>query len=87
MANARSANVIFVDTTAATYTGPLKICGIKYIGNTSGTLQIQSGSVSGTVLWEARGTSDSFEEAEIYASDGIYVALTNGAKVYIYLEV
>lgn len=87
MANYRTANVIFVDTTAATHTGPLKICGIKYIGNTSGTLQIQSQNVSGAVLWEARGTADVFEDAEIYASDGIYVALTNGAKVYIYLEV
>jgi hypothetical protein len=87
MANTRTANVIFVDTTAATYTGPIKICGIKYIGNTSGTLQIQSQNVSGAVLWEARGTADSFDEAEIFASDGIYVALTNGAKAYIYLEV
>lgn len=86
MANTYSGNVIFVDTTAATYSGPKKICSVKYFGNTSGTASIQHGSVSGSVLWEARGTADFTEDIDIVANKGIYVAVANGAEVYIYLE-
>lgn len=86
MANSRSANVIFVDTTAATYTGAFRIKGIKYIGNTNGTLQIQKANSSGKVLWEARGATDSYEDVEIFVPSDFYVALTNGAKAYIYLK-
>ncbi len=86
MANTYAANVIFVDTTAATYSGPKYICAVKYIGNTSGTAAIQKNDVSGKVLWEADGTADITEDIDIFSSGGIYVTVTNGAKVYIYLK-
>lgn len=86
MANSFTGNVIFVDTTASTFAYAKNICGIRYIGNTSGTLQIQADNVSGAVLWAGSGSSDLYEEVEIRSSDGVYVALTNGASAYIYLK-
>lgn len=86
MANHYAANVIFVDTTAATYSGPKRICAVKYIGNTGGTAAIQKNDVNGKILWEADGTADITEDIDIFASGGIYVTVTNSAKVYIYLK-
>ena len=87
MANHRSANVIFVDTSAA-FTIPATICSVKYIGNTSGTAAIRAdASASGSILWEESGTANLFNEVEIRDNVGIYVEVSNGAKVYVYLEV
>lgn len=86
MANHYSANVIFVDTTAATYDGPKRIESVKYIGNTSGTAAIQSKDSNGKTLWEADGTADFVDDVCIFSAEGIYVTVTNGAKVYIYLK-
>lgn len=86
MANHYSANVIFVDTTAATYEGPKRIKAVKYLGNASGAAAILSKNSNGKTLWEADGTADYVDDIWIFASDGIYVTVTSGAKVYIYLE-
>jgi hypothetical protein len=86
MAISRAANVIFCDTDATTYTGTHRIVGIKYIGNTSGTLSILDATSSGKTLWTESGASNVYNQVDIYANDGLYVTLTNGAKVYIYLE-
>lgn len=86
MANTYAANVIFVDTTAATYSGAKYICAVKYVGNTSGTAAIQKRDVSGQTLWAADGTADFVDEVEIVSTQGIYVTVTNGATVYIYLK-
>lgn len=87
MANTRAANVIYVDTTGYTLDQQVTICSVKYIGNTSGTALITVGtSGSGSRVWEESGaTNQAAEEIEAKV-DGFHVALTNGAKVYIYLE-
>jgi len=88
MANTRTNNVIYVDTTGYTLEGPVSIESIKYIGNTSGTALITTGTGgSGSRLWEEAGTNNQAADAVcIFANDGIHVAVTNSAKVYIYLE-
>lgn len=86
MANARAGTVIYCDTTDTTYTGPLKIKGIKYIGNTSGTAELKQGSSSGATLWRESGSSNVFNEVEMFIKDGLNVTLTNSAVIYIYLE-
>jgi hypothetical protein len=85
MANTRTANVIYCDTTAS-FSGPLSICSLKYIGAASGTAVITA-TDSGSRLWEEAGASNlRSDEVEIQANDGITVTIASGAKVYIYLE-
>jgi hypothetical protein len=85
LANTRTANVIYVDTTAA-FAGPLSICGIKYIGAATGTVVITA-TDSGSNLWQESGTNNlPMDEAEIVAQGGITVTVANSAKCYIYLE-
>lgn len=87
MANTYANNVIFVDTTNADYDMQAKICAVKYVGSSSGTAEILSGTgAGGAKLWEQDGTSDAFEEASIRADNGFRVNVTNGATVYIYLK-
>ena len=87
MANTRVNNVIYVDTTGYTLAGPLTIESVKYIGASSGTALITAGTGgSGSRIWEEAGTNNqAAEEVCIRADDGIHVAVTNSAKVYIYL--
>lgn len=86
MANTRNGNVIYVDTNAA-FADVRGICGIKYIGNTSGTANVRGdASASGELLWEEEGTANILDDVEIRCSTGIYVTVTNGAVVYIYLK-
>ena len=83
MANTRSGNVRFCDTTA-TFTESTKIESVKYIGNASGTVVI---STAAGQIWNAGGTADlSTEEICARCDSGFTVTITNGAKVYIYLE-
>lgn len=88
MPNTRNGNVIYVDTTAYTLSGPVSIKAVKYIGNTSGTALITAGtSGSGNRLWQEAGANNqAVDEICIKCSDGFHVALTNGAQIYIYLE-
>lgn len=87
MANARAGNVIFVDTTGYTLDQILKIRAVKYIGNTSGTAVITMGtSGSGTIIWQETGSNNTAADEICARIDGFHVALTNGAKVIIYLE-
>lgn len=88
MANITANNVIYIDTTGYTHSGPLEIESIKYIGAASGTALITQGvSGSGSRLWEEAGTANVFNgESCIAAKDGIHVAIAAGVKVYIYLK-
>jgi len=88
MANSQTGNVIYVDTTGYTYSGNATIEAVKYIGNTSGTAAITSGtSDSGSPVWQESGTSNQAAEGICAKCDsGFRVAVTNSAKVYIYLE-
>lgn len=87
MANGRTGNVIYVDTTAYTLDQTVCIESVKYIGNTSGTAIITAGtSGSGQRIWEESGASNQAAEELEARVDGFHVALTNGAKVYIYLD-
>jgi hypothetical protein len=87
MANGYSANVIFVDTDAA-FVYAKNIQSIKYIGNANGTASLKSGGTSsGTVIWEESGSSNVINsDLDIRDPNGVYVTLTNGAKVYLYLK-
>lgn len=87
MSNARSNNVIFVDTTGYTLNQHVKICSVKYIGNASGTAVITVGtSGSGASIWQESGSANQAADEIEAVVDGFHVAITNSAKVYIYLE-
>lgn len=87
MANSYSGNVIYVDTTGYTYSGRVVIYGVKYIGNASGTAVITQGtSGSGAHVWQEHGTANLSVDPIEAVCDGFHVAVTNSAKVYIYLE-
>lgn len=87
MANARTGNVIFVDTTAYTLDQAVKIRAIKYIGNASGTAIVTAGTAgTGQVIWQESGTANLSVDEICARVDGFHVALTNSAKVIIYLE-
>jgi hypothetical protein len=87
MANTIEANVILVDTNAA-FPQAKRIRSIKYIGNASGTAVITGGgSSSGDRVWEESGSTNVYNaNVEIGDGDGVYVTLTNSAKVYLYLK-
>lgn len=85
MANARKGTVLRVDTDAD-FLDVRDIKAVKYIGNTSGTAQIKSGSSSGTILWEEEGDANIFNEVCFHDQAGIHVAVTNGAVLYIYMK-
>lgn len=84
MANAREGNVQYVDTTAS-FADIKVIKGIKYVGNTSGSVTITS-TTSSKPLWEQNGATDVFDDVCIQAKDGgITVTIANGAAAYIYV--
>lgn len=86
MANTRNANVIRIDTTAQ-INDVLTINSIKYIGNTSGTASIKAESTSGNLIWEESGASNVYNaEVELLLKNGLFVTVTNGAVLYLYLE-
>lgn len=87
MANARTGNVIFVDTTGFTLEQTLVIGSVKYLGAATGTATITAGiSGSGQVIWKESGTANLSAEEICAKVDGIHVAVTNSAQVLIYLE-
>lgn len=85
MANVREGNCQFVDTSAA-FTDIKNIKSIKYIGAASGTATIKGGGTSsGDVMWEESGSTNTWnDDLGLRDCEGIYVTLTNSAKVYIY---
>ena len=88
MANYSKSNVHFVDQDATTIAGNIRIVGIKYIGNASGTLNIKGeASTNGEILWEEAGTTNVYNQVSIRDQKGIFITLTNGATVYIYTRI
>lgn len=87
MANSKTGNVIYVDTTGYTVSQAVTIESVKYIGNTSGTAAITSGTTgSGSPIWQESGTNNlTVEEICARCDSGFHVEVTNSAKVYIYL--
>lgn len=87
MANARNGNVIYVDTTGYTLDQTITIYSVKYLGNALGTAVLTVGtSGSGMIAWQEAGTANLLADEICARLDGIHVALTNGAKVLIYLD-
>lgn len=87
MGNSFTENVHYVDTNDTTLSGTKIVEAIKYIGNTSGTVVIKSGTSGGDLLWQGSGATDFLDsELCIRAKEGLHVAITNGASVYIYLK-
>lgn len=86
MANHRQGTVIFVDTSAG-FKEARRIKAIKYIGSSNGTATVTNGTGgSGNALWEESGTSNIFNQVCFNSKEGVHVAVTNGATVYLYLE-
>jgi hypothetical protein len=85
MANYRKNNVLVVDTSAE-FDGKFVIAAINYIGAASGTASIKDDVTGGSVLWEEAGTANVHNQVNIEGHNGIYVTVTNSAKVYIYLK-
>lgn len=85
MANYRRGNVLFVDTTDSFFSDVRNVKAVKYIGNTNGTANIKC-ATTGSILWQADGTADLFEEVCIRNNVGIEVEVTNGATVFVYLK-
>lgn len=80
-------NVIRITDDNDTVPGILNICGIKYIGQTNGSISIKADqSSSGMVLWEESGAANVYNHVSIRSKDGIWVDVANGAVVYLYLE-
>lgn len=88
MANTRNNQSIFVDTNDTTLSGDVfYICGIRYLGASSGTCVIKSGSSSGEIIFDAEGASNDYVDlGGLRIKDNIHVALTNSAEVIIYLK-
>lgn len=87
MANARTGNVIFVDTSGYYLDQSVCIGSVKYIGNPSGTAVISAGITgSGQTIWKESGANNLAADEIECRVDGFYVTLTNGAQVIIYLE-
>ncbi len=86
MANAREGSVWYIDTSDTTIPGRVTVCGIKYIGNASGTASIKDTNSSGDLMWEESGTANVFNPVCFTTNNGINITLTNSAKVYIYLD-
>jgi hypothetical protein len=88
MANGKTNNVIFVDTTGYTDSSAAIIESVKYIGNTSGTAVITAGTAgTGQTLWKESGSSNqAAEEICVRCDGGFHVAVTNSAQVLIYLK-
>jgi len=83
MANTRSKNVINVDTTA-TLSEVIAIEGILYVGTSASSSVVITDSVSTSPMWEASGTTRSFDDVCIYGTSGITVTCANGGEVYLY---
>jgi hypothetical protein len=87
MANSAAQNVIQCDTNDTTYAQALKIRSIRYIGNTNGTVTIKFENSSGVLAYvESGATNTCSSDLCIEAPKGVHVAITNGAKVYLYLD-
>ncbi len=83
MANSRSGTALFFDTTAS-FDGAVTIEAVKYIGNASGTVVI---STAAGPIWQDGGTTNLSSDYICARCDsGFTVTITNGAKVYVYLE-
>jgi len=82
-----NSNTLYFTATSGVV-GPIFIQAIKYIGASNGTALITAGTASGGVsLWEQAGTANwSDSEISIKNGRGVYITITNAAKVYIYLK-
>lgn len=86
MSNTYTGNVIKVDTSAA-FAHATRIDSIKYIGATSASAVITgNGASTGGNLWEQGGSATVMDaDVNIRDNQGVYVTVTNGAVVYLYL--
>lgn len=85
MANHRTGNVIFVDTTGTDLFDTRRISDIKYIGAAVGTAIVRADGVAGKDMWEASGDVEVFDQVRLRNSKGFHVILAGGASVYLYL--
>lgn len=89
MANSRAGNVLRIDTTV-TFSGE-SICttGIKYIaggGTGSVTINEIKDEAAGDAVYEASGTLDVFDEAQMVCKQGVAISVVAPAVCYLYLK-
>jgi hypothetical protein len=87
MANAVSANVLVIDTTAD-FDFPMQICGIQYEAGSSGTpaVTIKAPDTNGAIVYYKDGSSDTFDQVKIKAPQGVHITVAGtGTVVRIYL--
>lgn len=87
MSNTYSANVIRIDTSAA-FEYARRILSVKYIaGSASPSASIYSnGASTGSLLWEGGSTSTMDHDLNIHDNQGVYVSVSGGSIVYLYLD-
>lgn len=86
MANSFSGNVIFVDTSAS-FPYAKNIESVKYVGAASSSATIKGNAdSSGPTLWTDNSSSTTTYETCIRDCQGVYVAITGTAAVYIHLK-
>lgn len=87
MAGSINSNVVYCTATLA-IVGPVAIRAIKYIGASSGTATVTTGTATGGVsLWAQSGSANWQDQGmNIFNTKGVYVTLANSAKVYVYLK-
>lgn len=87
MANYTAENVVFVDTDGYVNEGQIQIQSLFYKGNTNGDIKIRAGTASdGPILYENGGADDDHFDTLIRSKNGIYVEVSNGAQVFLYLN-
>lgn len=90
MANYRSQNIQFVDT-SADFTERVAICNVKLIAaGATATITIKADNSSGSVIYEAStaaNTANYDHGIDVELRGGYSVAVSGaGAKAYLYLE-
>lgn len=88
MAVTRAGSVIKVAADNDVVSGPIKVCGIKYIAGTgSPSIQIKDTDTNGVVLWETSSSTSLFEQVEFRSISQLHVDLAGtGTLLYIYTK-
>jgi hypothetical protein len=84
-------HVIISSTDGDTYTGQVRVKGVKVVGGAGGaTVNLKSGAVTGgTILYSTTvgNSAEKFEEVKFRSKDGLYINISAGSgTVYIYIE-
>jgi hypothetical protein len=87
MAVTRAGSVIKITADNDTITGPIKVCGIKYVAGSSSSFTIRAGSTSGNDIYFVDGANDIFEQVHFRESGSLWIDMGGtGGELYIYTK-